>query len=362
MRLARKLGGDRAELLAALFGALCPPLIIFGSRCTTENASAALVVIAALLLEVTPNRRRAALAGALIALAVLFRYQNGLIAVGFFLGLFLRGRWSQTLTYVLGALPVAAAGAEVDQLTWGAPFKPLMVYLKFNTTGGADRWGVSPFPFFAEHLSVTIGLTYGLLVFGFFVALRRAPTLVLVVLFFVLVHSQVPHKELRFITPILPLGVALSAVGLAQLMDGLRKGARPTRVLALVCGAQMAWQLQAPTLGDLGYGSDEQVVWHANEDYYEAELAAAAAPDLCGISLVDSAHAWTGGYTYLHRDVPVFFDTDPRNLAAANYLVGAHDEKIAVTWKRVAAFGSHTLYHRDGECGPVPRDWTLDQL
>jgi len=33
-----------------------------------------------------------------------------------------------------------------------------------------------------------------------------------------------------------------------------------------------------------------------------------------------------------------------------------------VTWKRVAAFGSHTLYHRDGECGPVPRDWTLDQL
>jgi phosphatidylinositol glycan class B len=235
--------------------------------------------------------------------------------------------------------------------------------VKFNTAdGGADRWGTSPFPFFSEHLATSIGFTYALLLLGFGTALRRARGLVLVVFGFVLVHSFIPHKELRFITPILPLGLALAAVGLAQLFDGMRRGARPTYLFAIVCGAQMLWHLRAPTLGDLGYGSDDQVVWHANEDYYRATLQAAAAPDLCGVAYLNSARAWTGGYTYLHRDVPVFFDSEPRNLAAANYAVGGVDEKLPPVWKKLKTLGTVALWRRDGACGPVPADWTLDVL
>jgi hypothetical protein len=124
----------------------------------------------------------------------------------------------------------------------------------------------------------------------------------------------------------------------------------------------MLWGLRAPTLGDLGYGSDSKVVWHANEEYYRATLAASVAPDLCGISYVDSAHAWTGGYTYLHRDVPVFFDLDPRDLAAANYLIARHQTKLPPGWRPLGAYGDYTLFHRDGACGPVPPGYTLDQL
>ena len=363
MRLARKLGGERAELVAALFGALCPLLVIFGSRCSTEAASAPLVVFAALLLEVTPLRRRAAFAGALMACTVLFRYQNGLLAAGFFVLLCARRRWTHALSYLGGALLVASLGGGVDWVTWGSPFRPLVVYVKFNVIDkGAERWGTSPFPFFSEHLATSIGLSYSLMLLGFGVAVRKARGLVLVVLVFVLVHSAIPHKELRFITPIVPLGLSLAAVGLTQLFDGLRRGSRPTYALCLVCGAQMAWQLKAPTLGDLGYGTDSQVVWHANEDYYRATIAAAAAPDLCGISYVDNARAWTGGYTYLHRAVPVFFDTEPRNLAAANYLVGGHEEKLPPAWHALDAYGEYTLWRRDGACGPTPVDWTLNML
>jgi phosphatidylinositol glycan class B len=363
MRLARLLGGARAELLAALLGALCPVLVIFGSRCTTETASAPLIVISALLLELEPKRRREALAGALMALAVLFRYQTGLVAAGFVLVLLARRRWKGLLSYLAAASVVAALGGVLDWKTWGSPFHPLVVYVKFNMGPAAvDRWGAAPFTFFSDHLATTVGLSYAVLVLGFAVAAGSAPGLALVVLAYVGAHCAVPHKELRFITPILPLAIALSSVGLARLAGGLHKGDRPLHALAWVLGAQMVWQLRAPTLADLGYGDDEEVVWHANEDYYRATLDAAALPDLCGISYIDNAHAWTGGYTYLHRDVPVFFSSDARDLAAANYLIAKVDTKVPRGWEKVKIHDRFALYHREGGCGPVPPTWTLDQL
>ncbi len=361
-RLAQRLAGDRAMLLALVFGGLCPPLVIFGSRCTTETASAPLIVVAALLIETHPRPRRAALAGALVALAVLFRYQNGLVAAAFALTLLLRARWKELAAYLAGAAPVAAAGAAVDWVTWGKPFKPLMVYMKFNTTGGADRWGIYPFTFFGEHLATTVGVSYALLVLGFLVASRRAPTLAFVVVIFLFAHSLVPHKELRFMVPILPLAVSLGAAGLGEILDGRNRGARPTYALAALCGGQLLWSLKAPTFGDLGYKTDTAVIWHANEGYYRAALEASAKPDLCGIIYVDNPHAWTAGYTYLHREVPVFFDTSPRNLPAANYVVGGPAEKLPPEWRKLGDFRDYALWRRDGDCGPTPPGWNLDQL
>lgn len=362
-RLARHLGGERAELLAAVFGAVCPVLVIFASRCSTEVAAAPLVVLAAYMLEVTPRARRAAVAGALMALSVLFRYQTGLMAAGFGLLLLGRGRWGQFLAYVAGALPVAAAGGAVDKLTWGKPFAPLQVYVKSNLApGGADRFGVSPFTFFTDHLASSIGVTYAVLVLGFAIAAWRSPGLVLVVLLFVIPHCMIAHKELRFISPVLPLAASLAAAGLAQAFDGLGRRYRPTYALAVACALLMTWQLRAPTLGELGYGTDEQVVWHANENYYRASLDAAEDPELCGISYVGTPHAWTSGYTYLHRNVPVFFDLDPRDLAAANYVVAGRDDKVPPPFRSVKVYGKYALFYREGYCGPVPPGWTLNQL
>jgi hypothetical protein len=127
MRLARLLGGVRAELLAALFGALCPVLVIFSTRCMVECASAPFILAAALQIEQAPRRRHAAIAGVCVALAVLFRYQNGVLAVGFLVVLLARRRWKDTLAYIGGGLVIAALGGILDWKTWGVPFRPLYV-------------------------------------------------------------------------------------------------------------------------------------------------------------------------------------------------------------------------------------------
>jgi phosphatidylinositol glycan class B len=362
MKLARLLGGAQAELLAALFGALCPIVVIFSSRCMTECASAPFIAAGAVLVELPPLRRRAFLAGVCIGLSVLFRIQNGILAVGFLLILMARRRWRDSLAYVGGGFVMAVVGGVVDWKASGGPFLPAYNYVTWSLKGGPDGWGTSPYSFFSEHLGITLGISYVVLALGLFVAARASRGLVIVVLVFMAIHLKVPHKEVRFLLPVIPLALALSAVGLAQLLSGLRLGPRPTYVFAVVCGLQMAWQLRAPTLGDLGYDYSDDVVWHANEDYYRASLEAADDPNLCGISYVDNAHAWTSGYTYLHRDVPLFFDLDPRDLAAANYVVGAKDAKLPAAWTKVSVHGKFALFHREGKCGPVPPGWTLDQL
>jgi GPI mannosyltransferase 3 len=367
MRLARHLGGRQAELLAALFGAVCPPLVIFSARCTTETASAPLIVLGALLLEVSPNKRRAALAGALVSLTVLFRYQNGIVAAGLLVLLLARRRWAQASSYLGTSMIVAALGAALDWKTWGSPFHPLVAYMKFTYAPGGpghwgSRWGDAPFSFFSDHLGALVGPTFSVILLGLAVASRRARGLVIILVVFVIAHSTVPHKELRFMTPILELGVALASVGLADLFNGLHKGARPTYLVAALAGAQMLWLLRAPTLADMGYGTygpTDHVVWHANEDYYRATLDAAEAPDLCGITYVDTARAWTGGYTFLHRDVPVFFDLDPHDMPSVNYVISLKEQRLPPTYRKVSEHGKFALSKRDGTCAPPPPDWTL---
>jgi hypothetical protein len=60
--------------------------------------------------------------------------------------------------------------------------------------------------------------------------------------------------------------------------------------------------------------------------------------------------------------VPVFFDADPRSLAAANYVVGEAGTRLPKEWRKVTTHGKYALFHRDGVCGPVPPGWSLDAL
>ena len=64
--------------------------------------------------------------------------------------------------------------------------------------------------------------------------------------------------------------------------------------------------------------------------------------------------------TYLHRAVPIFFDTKPVHLAAANYVVGSKTEKLPPGWRSIHTDGGNALYQRAGGCAAPPPDWTMN--
>jgi phosphatidylinositol glycan class B len=351
-RLARASGASEASAVAGMAViALSGPLVYFAPRAMSENASAALGVWGlALSLDRTASRGRLALGGSLLGLSVLFRLQSAVFAAGAVAILVTRW-WRERnpgmrraqpglLLLVLGA--GAIAYGVMDAVTWhDAPgarawglFHSAVVYLRFNLIEGkAAGFGTAPWNYYLKHLWTSMPAVSLVLGAGFVVATPRATGLALIALAFFSLHSAVPHKELRFVLPLLPVLAALAAVGLDRL--GFTARGRVVilplvGVLALASGARR----RDLTFGDLGAYAHRRKVsaWDDSGNVNRLLMAAGQREDLCGVR-IDVAHlAWTGGSTYLHRKAPLYMPGTPDNTGHFNYLItgpGSGGEVVA---------------------------------
>jgi GPI mannosyltransferase 3 len=244
------------------------------------------------------------------------------------------------LVLTLGAF----AYGLLDRLTWGGWFHSARVYLAFNLQGGAEAWGTAPFSYYGR---VLLQAMPGVALAGAGLALlslRRAPALFALTCAFLLLHALQPHKELRFLVPALPLLAASAGVGLEALLARLRAPpARAALALALAGVAlHSAWAAPRLTFGDVGQYEDSRPRASAWDDAGSVNRLLARAgkePDLCGLK-VEVAHlAWTGGYSYLHRPVPLYPHYGPPRWAGRYNFV--------ITWKGAAA-GAGELRASDG--------------
>ncbi|QRK09786.1 hypothetical protein JQX13_06605 [Archangium violaceum] len=319
-RLARAHGASAlaAAAGASLFALAAVPLY-FAPRAMSENASAPAVVLGLALALAPGASRRAVVAGAsLLGLAVLLRLQNGIFCVGLVGVLAARRDWRSARE----ALAVLAAWAFffglLDRLTWGRWFHSALVYLDFNLVQGkAAAWGTAPFAYYGRVLMRAMG-TVTLVTLGLsLLAARRAPGLLGVAAAFFVLHALQPHKELRFLVPVLPLFAALAGVGLDAVLRHLPPSpARLALPLAVVGVAGFSGLRTGQlTFGDLGQYENVKPRASAWDDFGPVNrllIAAGRLPDVCGLK-VEAAHlAWTGGYSYFHRDVPLYAHNGPR--------------------------------------------------
>ena len=328
-RLAKAAGAsDLPAAVGALSLMLCAPGIYFSHRAMAENASALPVVLGLwLLLEKEQTRRDRIVGASLLGIAVLLRLQCGLFCAGALAVLLARKQWRPALEVLAVLLVWALAYGALDAFTWanapgaryGGWFHSAFKYLQFNLIEGrASQWGTAPPMFYVRALfssmpGVTIALALGMLL-----ALRRAAGVVAVGVLFVVAHSAIPHKELRFILPALPLLFAAAAVGYSQLAQARRQVLLVAVVLASVFSAV---RFKALTFGDLGAYPERKNVsaWDDYGPVFRLMLAASKFPDVCGLR-IDTAHlAWTGGITYLHRPAPLY--NPPGVEGAFNYVI-----------------------------------------
>ncbi|HXN41383.1 MAG TPA: hypothetical protein VN918_06305, partial [Myxococcaceae bacterium] len=236
-RLARACGAGR---LAASCGCACFCLmnvaIYFAPRAMSETA-AALAVTAGLALSLPREASRSQLwlGTSLLSLAVLLRLQCALFCIGL-LGVLLLRRARRPL---VDALIVFAFGAFVfgliDRLTWGHWFHSVIAYLRFNVLEDvAGSFGRSPPRYYPVALINALGPLWVVILSFIVLAVVRARELFFIALLFFIPHWLSPHKELRFIFPLIPLWCALAAVGLQLALESrarlLRVGA-PALVL-----------------------------------------------------------------------------------------------------------------------------------
>ncbi len=383
IRLGQRLAGAKAAALAGVLVALFPAMVLFGSKCMTETVSAPMVVIAGLLFLPSGTRtssiRRAALAGVMLGLAVFCRYQNGIIVAGFMLLLWTERRWKDSLGYAAGLAAIGAFGGGLDWIIWGVPLHSFIAYARFHAETGAAAGGTDPFAYYFVTTWRSAGVVTALVALGLIAATPKYWREVAVCALYVVVHSLVPHKEYRYITPIVPFMLTYAAVGIVQLVRWVRKRllrgtSTPWRLfdrafVPALCVASAVLFTERTvdfTFADLGHpdglaaelAGPQDSPWHAAEGINRMLWKAGEEPDTCGVLVKDIPWSSTGGYAYLHRDVPLMFKASPAAFAAANYIVARREWHQPPEYSEGPESEGFMLFHRDGGCSTPPPDYT----
>jgi hypothetical protein len=251
----------------------------------------------------------------------------------------------------------------LDRLTWGHWFHSAAVYLRFNLLEhGAEAFGRSAPSFYTSRLLASLGPLWVTIAILAVLAAARSPGLWLVALFFWVPHWLAPHKELRFMFPLLAPLCGLAGVGLEVLRDSGKAFLWKLSIF-LVAGSIaysfVTWrqltfkQLGVPvkdgraTAFDDG-GSENRLLFKAHD-----------AADLCGLKVTTRHLAYVGGFAYLHRPVPLYDALGPpEGSHRFNYVIGARG---AVLGRIVASDGERVLARVfDGGCQPdAAYNWHL---
>lgn len=369
-RLVRALGGGHpAGLFAAALFSLGSLSIYFAPRFLSETVSALPVVLGfALALPASATLRRRAFGALLLACAVWLRLQNGLFCA-VLLGVWAARREWRPLLWGAGIMAAAAlALGGLDRLTWGDWFHSAKLYLRFNLIEGkASAWGTSPPSYYVRRLLSAMPTVTPLLLILPFFAIRRATGLWVAAAASFALHSWVPHKELRFILPVLPLLGALAALGGESLLRRDTTSDRRWSRLAASTGFALclASAILFPrlTFGDLGQYGQERRLDSAFDDggpTHRLLLRAHRQGDLCGLKIETRKLAWTGGSSALHRPVPLYPPDGPaRDSGHFNYII-AHRSRAPGQGREMALQGSEGLYKIRQDCLPDPGySWRL---
>jgi hypothetical protein len=358
MRLAYQLAGPEAALLGGVFAAFFPVSILLSSRAYSEMVSAPLVLACVLLSQGT-GKRRQLFSGALAGLAICIRYQNGLIACALLAILASERRFKDAFWFAVGAGSIGMLGGLLDWLTWGAPFAAFKKYLFFNLKKSGDKFGRYPVLFYFSVAWSAVGPTVVLLIAGLVWSARLAPKLFLIVIGYVLVHSAIPHKEFRFIMPVVPLGLALSAAGIVAAVRSRRFASSAVMIVAVLSAAAMGYQTTQLTWTKLGFPSDRgaRSPWHSAEGINRLLWEAGTRRDNCGLMVTGESYGWIGGYTYFHRDVNLYPGTSEAEQRAANYLIAPQSSLPLTGYRVVANAREFSLLKRAGSCDAPPSDY-----
>ena len=153
--------------------------------------------------------------GILIGVAISFRYQIAVFAVGMGIWYLFKGQWQKLALFTLGTITTfLITQGLVDYFIWGYPFAEFIAYVIYNMNEGTGYLANSNYFMYFYVLFGVLLFPLGILaLIGFFNSAKRQWFLFLPTFLFILFHSIFPNRQERFILTVLPIVIVLSVVG-----------------------------------------------------------------------------------------------------------------------------------------------------
>lgn len=305
--VGRNLASERAGRLAAILVAFWYELVYFAHKATPEALATYLLVGALACAVLKADQRKPMLFGFLAALALVLRLQY-LPAVAILI-LYVGFAWKKNELLKSGGvfLAVILMAGFVDYLTWGQFFiSHYNNYLFSGAYGLSKMWGTPPVSYYSTSLMVTSAGIFGVAGFMCLTRIRRVWLPFACASSIFLIHSLVPHKEYRFVLVVIPLWLILAAIVLwdsvSEYVD--RSKHNPLTLIAVL------GLFFISTMGLLYKLPSQNSVYreplYVKQDILGAYRTLAQEPDLAAILNAYTPWYWTGGFYYLHRDVPIY--------------------------------------------------------
>jgi|SRR5487761_152496 len=348
---AKRASGVDAAIIAAGACATWYGLVDF-APCALTEVVAAHALLPGLYFGIYGDRlresKRMFLAALFCGLAVSLRIQLA-PAVAFAVVYFCYPNWRKRFLPLAAGflLPVLAFGL-VDAFTWSYPFQSFFRYFWVNAIEGRSAlYGTQPWFWYLLVLAVQMLPLVILSLFG----VGRCPFLGWIVLIILASHSMISHKEVRFIYPVMPLVVTLAGVGIVEIANDFNESFKnPVLAPKVIVGTGLV------LCGLLSY-------WLAPRfPYWQKDSGGVAAfgqlsknPGICGVGLYEVPWFETGGYTYLHQNVPIVLIPGPKEFdkEASNFNAVIAEETLPILRNDFVlsdCWSGVCLYERPGAC------------
>ena len=363
-RLARAWKASKlaAAIGGTLFGLLGLP-VYFAHRTFSDSASALPITLGfALALPQDARRWQRLLGVSLLGLSVMWRVQNVVFCFAL-LAILIGRRRAREFVEASAALAIwALLFGIIDLLTWGGWFHSALTNIRVLWI--LSKSAPAPTQFDVSFLINSLSTAFWFLLVLALLAVRRAAGLATTVFVSIFLLLLFPYKELRHVLPVFPMLCALAGIGFDTLWKRIEAIHRAhwKQVLRTITAAAFTFALVSSYFfSDLMFanlGEFEKIRPGADAGADSGSInrlfmRANDQEDLCGLRVQGSWLVWTGGYTYLHRKVPLYGPLNPpASSAFYNYEI-LPLQALSAGQEPVAFDGRFELMRRsDGGCSP----------
>jgi hypothetical protein len=223
--------------------------------------------------------------------------------------------------------------------------------------GQASGYGVMPWYWYLQMLCAHLGPLAVLVLLG----MRRSPFLGWITLVILASHSVLAHKEVRFLYPLVPLAITLAALGIMEVVPVFNQGRKiPLSSRTIVVGGLGFCLLSSCLLN-----------WNFEWSRMSGSLAAfdqlSRESTVCGVGAYKIDWWDIGGYTHLHKNVPIILLGQPSELkdqvSSFNAVVSAGKlADLQDGFKLNGCWNGVCQYLRPGTCTPPRGDNEINRM